>query len=80
MGITGKLKIQLESEDEIVRQDAKDCLTIANKLKELENGCIWSTQWQVLTTVVWVGKVGNYRQHWYKPSKIGEIFIKGLNN
>lgn len=79
MKIIDELKIQLESEDEIVRQDARDCLTIANKLKELEDGRIWSTQWRVLTTVGWIGKVENYRR-WYKPSKIGEIFIKGLNN
>ena len=78
MGIIEELHTQLKSDDEKVRQDAKDCLTIANKLKELEDGHIWSTQWRVLTTVGWIGKVG-YRR-WYKPSKIGEIFIKGLNN
>ena len=55
---------------------AKDCLIIANKLKELNDGSIWSSDWRVLTSVRWVKNKEWERQ--FEPSEIGKIFIKGL--
>lgn len=77
MELTKELRLQLKSEDAKVRQDAKDCLIIANKLKELDDGHIWSSDWRVLTSVRWV-KDKEWK-HQFKPSKIGKIFINGIN-
>lgn len=79
MGLTETLKEQLKSKDEKVMQDAKDCLAIAEKLMEINgNGSIWSSQWRVLADVHWVGKYPHCTKL-YEPSKIGEIFLKGIN-
>ena len=76
MELTKELRLQLKSEDAKVRQDAKDCLIIANKLKELNDGNIWSSDWRVLSSVRWVKNKEWERQ--FEPTKIGKIFIKGL--
>jgi len=78
MGLTEELCLQLKSEDAKVRQDAKDCLIIANILLELSDGHIWSNDWRVLTSVRWVKDKEWKRQ--FEPSEIGKIFIKGINN
>lgn len=78
MGLTETLKEQLKSKDEKLTQGAKDCLAIAEKLKELEDGHVWASQWNVLTDVVWVGKFPHCTS-FYIPSKIGEVFLKGIN-
>ncbi len=69
------LKLQLTSE---YKQDALDCIKIKNKLKELNNGHVWSSQWSILVNVIFKGFPSDERR--YKPSKIGYIFLKGLNN
>lgn len=79
MELSNELKNQLKSDDAKVKQDAKDCLIIANKLKELDDGHIWSSKWRVLTSVRWVGK-GKDCKRLYEPSSVGKIFIKGINN
>ena len=76
MELTKELRLQLKSEDAKVKQDAKDCLIIANKLKELDDGHIWSSKWSVLTSVRWVKDKEWKRQ--FEPSEIGKIFINGL--
>ena len=76
MELTKELRLQLKSEDAKVKQDAKDCLIIANKLKELDDGHVWSSDWRVLTRVTWVKNKEWERQ--FEPSEIGKIFIKGL--
>ena len=43
MELTKELRLQLKSDDAKVKQDAKDCLIIANKLKELNDGHIWTS-------------------------------------
>ena len=77
MEFTKELRLQLKSEDVKVKQDAKDCLIIANKLKELDGGHIWSSKWSVLTSVRWVK--GKEWERQFEPSEIGKIFIKGIN-
>lgn len=78
MELTKELRLQLESDDAKVKQDAKDCLIIANKLKELNDGHIWSNDWRVLSSVRWVKDKEWKRQ--FEPSEIGKIFINGINN
>lgn len=77
MELTKELRLQLKSEDAKVRQDAKDCLIIANKLKKLNDGHVWSSDWRVLTRVRWVKDKEWERQ--FEPSEIGKIFIKGIS-
>jgi hypothetical protein len=60
-------------------KDAEDCIKIYNKLSELENGSVWSSQWNILTTIAgFEGKFPN-AVRMFKPSKIGYIFLKGLS-
>lgn len=76
MELTKELRLQLKSEEAKVKQDAKDCLIIAKKLMELDDGHVWSSEWCVLTSVRWVKDKEWERQ--FEPSEIGKIFIKGL--
>jgi hypothetical protein len=76
MELTKELHLQLKSEDAKVKQDAKYCLIIANKLKELNDGHVWSNDWRVLARVRWVKDKEWKRQ--FEPSEVGKIFIKGL--
>ena len=78
MELLKELKNQIKSDDTKVRQDAKDCLVIANKLKEIDRGHVWSSKWRVLTSVKWVK--GKEWERQFEPSEIGKIFIKGINN
>ena len=76
MELTKELRLQLKSEDAKIKQDAKDCLLIANKLAEFSDGHIWSSDWRVLTSVRYVKDKEWKRQ--YEPSEIGKVFVKGL--
>jgi hypothetical protein len=60
------------------KKDAEDCIKIYNKLKELQNGRVWSSTWNPLVSIQFEpypkdGKV-------YKPSSIGYVFLKGIDN
>jgi hypothetical protein len=76
MELLKELKNQIKSDDAKVRQDAKDCLAIANKLKEIDSGHVWLSKWRVLTSVKWVK--GKEWKRQLEPSEIGKIFIRGL--
>lgn len=69
------LQKQLETE---YKKEAEDCLKIYNALLEINNGSVWRSQWQVLTT--FNGHMHTSTGHLltYKPSSIGYIFLKGL--
>jgi len=69
-----RLQSQLKSEE--FKKDAEDCLTIYEKLKELNNGSVWDTQWQQLVDVKFKGFPSDERT--YKPSKIGYVFLRGI--
>ena len=69
------LSKQIKTEE--FKQDAENCLKIYNKIKELNSGKVWAEEWRTLTSVKFIGKMPNSVRV-YKPSKIGEIFIKGL--
>lgn len=67
---------QLQVEEH--REDAEDCIKIYNKLKEMNDGSVWSSDWQVLTTIGgWIGE-RPHAQMAYKPSKVGYVFLNGI--
>lgn len=61
-----RLQKQLKSEE--YKKDAEDCLKIYEKLKEMNNGSVWESSWNPLTTVKFVGTYPN-SERIYKPSK-----------
>lgn len=69
-----RLQKQLQTE---FKKDAEDCLRIYEKLKELNNGSIWESSWNPLTTVKFVGTYPN-SERIYKPSQEGYVFLKGI--
>jgi hypothetical protein len=68
-----RLQKQLKTE---YKQDAKDCLLIYNKLKEMYNGHVWSSNWTPLVNTIFEGFPSDKRR--FTPSAIGKIFLKGL--
>lgn len=70
-----KLQKQLGTE---FKKDAEDCLKIYEKLKELNNGSVWSSDWNQLTTIA--GFLGDKfpKTMMYKPSKLGYELLKGI--
>ena len=69
-----RLQKQLKSEE--YKQDAEDCLKIYEKLKEMNNGSVWNLQWQQLVDTHFKGFPSDDRR--YKPSPIGYVFLKGI--
>lgn len=67
------LEKQLKTE---YKQDAEDCLIIYNKLKEMYNGSVWSSNWTPLVDTIFKGFPSDDRR--FKPTAIGRIFLKGL--
>lgn len=75
----GKLIIRLEKQlTTEYKKDAEDCIRIYNKLREMSGGQVWSSNWQLLTEVIFKGFPSNERR--YKPSGLGYIFLKGIDN
>ena len=68
------LQNQLKSEE--YKKDAEDCIKIYEKLKEINRGSVSSTQLTVLLDVKFKGFPSDDRT--YKPSKIGYILLKGI--
>ena len=69
-----RLQKQLKSKE--YKKDAENCLKIYEKLKEINDGRVWDTQWIILVDVKFKGFPSDGRT--YKPSKIGYIFLKGI--
>lgn len=67
------LEKQLKTE---YKQDAEDCLIIFNKLKEIDNGYVWSSKWRLLVHTIFKGFPSDERR--FEPTNIGRIFLKGL--
>lgn len=70
-----RLQKQLKSEE--YKKDVEDCLKIYEKLKEMNNGKVWESSWNPLTTVEFVGTYPNSKRI-YKPSQEGYVFLKGI--
>lgn len=69
-----RLLKQLETD---YSENARDCLKIYEAIKELNEGSIPSDQWMVLSRVQHLGThIDPMRV--YSPSKIGYVFLKGL--
>lgn len=69
-----RLQKQLKSEE--YKKDAEDCLKIYEKLKEINNGSVWDTQWRTLVDAHFKGFPSDERT--YKPTKMGYVFLKGI--
>lgn len=70
-----RLQKQLKTE---YKEDAENCLIIYNKLKEMYNGSVWTSNWTPLVNTVFKGFPSDERR--FKPTEIGKIFLNGLNN
>jgi len=68
-----RLEKQLKTE---YKDDAEGCIKIYNKLKELNNGHVWESQWNPLVDITFKGFPNTERR--YTPSNLGRIFLKGL--
>lgn len=83
MNLTGKIMgklyngLQRQLKIEEHKKDAEDCLKIYEKLKEMSGGHVWESQWQPLTSVTFIGTYPNSIKI-YKPSQIGRMFLKGI--
>lgn len=76
----GKLydNLQRQLKSEKYKKDAEDCLKIYEKLKEMNEGSVWSSQWGLLTTISgWMGEKPNTTMA-YMPSQIGYVFLRGI--
>ena len=73
MKVIDTLKKQLSTDK---GKEAAQCIKIYNKLLEIDNGHIWDRTWQTLTKVIRITP-----EFWgYMPTKVGEVFLKGLEN
>lgn len=70
------LQKQLKSEDTKLKKDAEDCIKIYEKLQEMNNGSVWSSQWQQLVTPKFKGYPSDDRT--YHPTAMGYVFLKGI--
>lgn len=69
-----RLQKQLQTE---FKKDAEDCIKMYNKLKEMNDGKVWESQWTPLIKVSYVG-VYPRSIRVYKPSGVGYCFLKGI--
>ena len=68
------LQKQLQTE---YKKDAEDCLKIYEKLKEMNNGSVWDSQWRPLVDTIILKSFPN-NEFRYKPTNLGYIFLKGI--
>lgn len=69
-----RLQKQLQSEE--YKKDAEDCLKIYEKLKEMNNGSVWDSQWRPLVYTIFKGFPSDERR--FKPTNLGYVFLKGI--
>lgn len=70
-----RLTKQLETE---YKKDAEDCIKIYDKLKKIYDGHVWDSKWNPLVHTIFKGFPSDERR--FKPTSIGYIFLKGLQN
>lgn len=75
--ILEELNRQLQNEDKRIKKYAEDCLVIAKMLMKLNDGVIYERDWRTLVTS-WFDGAYVVGKEYYKPTRIGEIFIKGI--
>jgi len=69
-----RLQKQLKTE---YKEDAEDCLKIYDTLKE-RTGSVWNSDWSPLVNAIFKGFPSDERR--FKPTVVGYIFLKGINN
>lgn len=73
----GKVRESLEKQLKTeYKQDAEDCFKIVNKLKEMDDGHVCSSNFTLLVKTIFKGFPSDERR--FKPTSIGYIFLKGL--
>ena len=68
--------LQKQTQIEENRKDAEDCIKIYNYLKDSMGG-VWESQWNTLTKVTYEGVYPN-SVIIYKPSELGRMFLKSI--
>lgn len=71
-------EIKKQMSHEILREDANEVLKIYNALIRIDEGHIWSSKWMVLVRTAY-RRIDGKMIKFFKPTEIGNIFIKGLN-
>ena len=71
-----RLQYQLKTE---YKQDAENCIIVYNKLKEMNNGHVWESDWNPLVNTSFIGDYPNSKRI-SKPTNIGNVFLNGLND
>lgn len=65
---------QLETE---YKEEAEECIRVYDKLKELNNGSVWQSQWTLLVSTQYVGSYPN--SHIIsRLTPVGRIFFNGI--
>ena len=77
----GKIATQLEVQmsKEGLQEYARQCKAIYDKLKEMDDGHVWSSKWGALVKISSRRNEADKVEFYYRPTDIGEIFLKGLN-
>jgi hypothetical protein len=70
-----RLQKQLSTE---YKEDAEKCIEVYNYLKEKDNGHVWDSQWQPLTSVKFIGNYPYLRI--YSLTNLGEMVLKGIKS
>ena len=74
MKIKEQLDLQRKSSNPTIRDAALKSLTIYNAVCDLSEGHVWDSDWSTLI------KLASCEGEFYrKPTKIGEIFLLGIN-
>lgn len=77
----GKLLMELQRQckhsDLEIKKAGEDCLAIYNILSA-NTQHVWSSDWNVLTTVEFEGIYPNNHANYY-PSRLGNLILKGCN-
>ena len=73
--LADRLEKQLSTE---YKKDAEDCIKIYNKLKDINDGRVWSSEWNVLVETIFKGYPSDERR--FKPNAMGDIFLNGIKN
>lgn len=69
-----RLEKQLNTE---YKEDAENCIKIYHKLMQIDNNQVWESKWRLLVDTIFKGYPSDERR--FKPTKIGYVFIDGLN-
>lgn len=60
--------------------DAMECIAVYGALMDMEDGHVWETEWRVLVKPFIIRKGSRWDNNivGYRLTKIGKVFLKGL--